>query len=153
MSMKHRQVFIFITKIFSFIILVLILTACSTAKAPKQNHEAQFAEAQKLISEKRLPEAKVVLTDLCEHDYGAGCAVLGGLLHFEHKDNYSLFYQKACDLKDGLGCFGLASIQYKNHQNELFGKNIKLSCLYGFTEACRVMDKIKADNSKAKAKR
>ena len=97
-----------------------------------------------------MPEAKLLLTDLCERDYGPGCSVLGGLLQVEHKDKYFLFYQKGCDLEDGLGCFGLASIQYKKKENENFEKNIKLSCTYGFMEACRVMEKIKNDNSKAK---
>jgi hypothetical protein len=143
--MKHKLVFIFITKLFAFLFLTL-LVACATPMS-------QFNEAQKLLSDGKTVEAKIVLNRICAQDYGAGCSVLGGVLHQEQQNDYQKYYQKGCDLKDGLGCFGLASIQYRKRENENFSKNINLSCSYGFQEACRVVEKIKSDNLEAKTKR
>lgn len=78
----------------------------------------------------------------CELDSPFGCRALGASYKFEKKDlnNAKKYYEKACDSKDGGGCYNL-SIMYEHAQGipqniPLAKKYATLSCDYGFKAGC-----------------
>lgn len=78
----------------------------------------------------------------CELDSPFGCRTLGASYKFEKKDlsNAKKYYEKACDNKDGGGCYNL-SIIYEHAQGvaqniPLAKKYATLSCNYGFKAGC-----------------
>ncbi len=116
-----------------FFVLISVL-GCSTIYENRRN---EFDHAQELISKNKIDEAREILRAICKQDFGAGCSVEGALSQKNKEKDFLKFYEKGCHLKDGLGCYGLASVHYRLHEGEKFKKYIKLSCEYGFTEACR----------------
>ena len=128
------------------ILVLFLLTACATKS------EQRLQQAQRYLAEGKIKQATKILTMQCEMQDPPACSMLGGVLHREQVSGYVDYYRKGCDLKDGLGCFGLASVHYKKQELPDFEKNINLSCLYGFTEACRVIKQLDQQKSETKTK-
>ena len=106
-----------------FSTILLFTLSCSSVRSARSN-ENDLSRAQYLLSQGNNHKAKMILENLCQENYGPGCAILGGLNHKEKIPGYAELYQKACDLKDGLGCYGVASIHYRAHDGDAFKKNI-----------------------------
>ena len=139
-------------KILVYTFCLILISNCSTQKVQPTNDE-QLSKAQDFLSKGEKDKARLILSNLCKENFGPGCAVLGGMNQQDKIHGFVELYQKACDLKDGLGCYGLASIQYKKHESEAFKKNLSLSCQYGFQEACKAIKTIFENNLESNPKR